>query len=210
MADMKRRRPYVYTTWLTKLLSGEAKCKYAAWYKSVFKYEKRSDDFPDRDAWIAKHDAIVNRREEELIRLGWTTKKEDDAEFVLRGNAADLAGKPDLVAMRGETALVIDAKSGKPKKADHWQVLIYCFALPLTWLQGFKLAGEVERNEPGEREAVRTFTTVERDAIVALVKQSTAPEAPAASPGPQECRYCDVLNCEFRYKKPTGDVGDLW
>lgn len=208
MEDTKRRRAYIYTTWLTKLLSGEAKCGYAAWYKTNHKYAKTPDDFPDRDAWIAKHDAITNRREAELIADGWTCRKEDAAEFILNGSAADLAGKPDLVAIKGDEAIVIDAKSGRPKKADHWQVLIYQFALPMTWLKGVKVRGEIER--PDYREAVQPLGDKERDAIVMSVRHASGSIAPEAAPGPGECRYCDIANCQFRYKKPAGDARDLW
>lgn len=210
MADTKRRKPYVYVTWITKLLSGESACWYAAWYKSQHKYDKVPDDFPDREAWIKKHDAITNRREAELIEAGYLCKKEDAAEFTLQGQRADLAGKPDLVAMKGDAALVVDAKSGKAKLADHWQVLIYLFALPRTWLTNFKVAGEIERVEVNAREYVRALGEAETASIVHAMQTMGAPIAPIASPGPSECRYCDILSCTFRYKKPAGDVSSLW
>lgn len=209
MADTRRRRPYVYCTWLTKLLSGESQCWFAAWYKTTHKYEKVSDDFPNRDEWLRKHDAITNRREAELLSEGWVTRKEDAAEFILTGSSADLAGKPDLVAMQGDRAIVVDAKSGKPRKADHWQVLIYQFALPLTWLKGFRVAGQIERPD-NVREEVRPLGEAEKDAIVVAVRRASAPEPPAASPGPSECRFCEIKNCPHRYQKPTGDARGLW
>lgn len=208
MTDTKRRRAYVYTTWLTKLLSGEARCAFAAWYKTQHKYEKVPDDFPDREEWQRKHDAITNRREAELIADGWVCRKEDAAEFVLNGTNADLAGKPDLVAVKDGKALVIDAKSGRPKQADHWQCLIYVFALPMTWLKGHKVAAQIER--PDLREEVRPLGDVERNAIIAAVKQASAAEPPIATSGPSECRYCDIKHCPHRYQKPTGDARNLW
>lgn len=239
MTDTPRRSPYVFVTWLTKLLSGEDECQFAAWFKSTHKYAKVADDFPDRDAWVAKHDAITNRREAELIAEGYTTRKEDDAEFVLQGYercgagcggrydprekgcetccsklrplpGATLAGKPDLVGIRGDEAVVIDAKSGRPKLADAWQVRIYLFALPRTWLKGVQLRGEVERPDPKDRETVAPLTAADQQAIVALMKTVTAVEPPKAAPGPRACRYCDIASCPHRYKKPSGDVSALW
>lgn len=209
MADTPRRRPYVFVTWITKLLSGEQKCWWAAWYKTNHKYDKRPDDGFDSVAWNKKHDALTDAREAELLKDGWLCRKEDAAEFVLAGSSADLAGKPDLVAMKDGVALVIDAKSGKPKKADHWQVLIYMFALPMAWLKEHKMNGQVQRPD-FVREEVRPLGAPEREAIISAVKKVSAKTAPEPSPGPQECRYCDILNCPTRYTKPEGDARGLW
>ena len=209
MADTPRRRPYVYVTWITKLLSGESSCWWAAWYKSTHKYEKRPDDGFDSVGWNKKHDALTDAREAELIADGWVTRKEDAAEFTLKGAGADLAGKPDLVGLKDGTALVIDAKSGKPKKADHWQVLIYMFALPMSWLKSHTLVGEVVRPD-GIREDVRPITAAEREQIIAAVRKVTAKEPPAPDPGPRECRFCDILHCPTRYVKPEGDARGMW
>lgn len=210
MADTKRKKPYCYVSWITKYLSGESRCAYAPWYKTQHKFEKRPDDFPDREKWIAKHDAITNRREKELLALDYTIRKEDAAEFVLQGTRTDLAGKPDLVAIKAGTAIVVDAKSGKPKQADHWQVLIYMLALPLTWLKGVQIAGEVERNEVLEREKVRPLGEVERNAIIAAVRMAGGENPPEATPGPSECRFCDIYHCQYRYAKPSGDARGMF
>ncbi len=237
MVDKKRRKPYVFTTWITKLLSGEQACWFAAWFKSNHTYDKTKDDEFDREGWQKKHDAIVNRREAELKSEGWTTRKEAEAEFIVEGRAADVAGKPDLVAVKGDRAIVVDGKSGRPKQADLWQVRVYVFALllliqqeiwkrrpTLAWLKNVKrVQGQVERPDPGERETLPEVKVptepgpeVIKDAlrealnIIEAVKKVSTKDPQEASPGSSECRYCDVASCPHRYQKPVGDASGLW
>ena len=48
---------------------------------------------------------------------GYTVSTEGQNSFNLRGRSAVLAGKPDLVARRGDEVVVVDAKTGKPGPA---------------------------------------------------------------------------------------------
>lgn len=218
MAQVKdnspRRRPYVYVTWITKLLAGENKCWWAAWFKVNHNYEKTPDD-KDREAffreWTEKHDAIVNAHAEALKAQGFAVKLEKDAAFIAQGASADVSGKPDLVALKDGTAVVIDGKSGRRRQSDHWQVLIYLLLLPLSWLRGHKLHGQVLYSDgPVE---VRPLGPVEREAIVNAIKRvSDRSVEPPREPSANECRYCDVAACLSRYKDetPTGDASGLF
>jgi len=201
-------------TWLTKLIAGENKCWYAGWFKARHDYAKTPDD-PDREAffaeWTAKHDAMVNAQAERFKALGYAVKLEDDGAFYAHGAAADVSGKPDIVAMRDNVAVVVDGKAGRRRKSDHWQVLIYMLLLPLTWLQGYKIEGEVLYGD--ERVPVRPLGPAEREAIVNAIKRVSAPEAPPAVPSTSECRYCDVAACTYRkvWEAPTdGDATRLF
>jgi len=88
---------------------------------------------------------------------GYTVFVEDQNRFTLKGRAATLGGVPDLVAVRGAEALVVDSKSGKQRDSDAFQVLTYMRVLPITHAacRGVPLAGEVQyrdaslRIEPG-------------------------------------------------------------
>lgn len=210
MADVPRPNGnYVFPTWITKLLAGESKCAFAPWYKAHYKYEKRPDD-PERAeffrTWTAKHDAIVQRRAAELKREGWTTKVEEAGEFRVRGKGGTISGKPDIVAMRGDDVLVIDAKAGRPRQSDHWQVLLYMMFLPLDWLKGFtgKIQGEVAYQDNDV--FVRPLKAEERDTIGAALRLVTGPEAPVAVPSAGDCKWCDIAQCQYRYKESEIDV----
>lgn len=205
-----RRRPFIWITWLTKLLAGENKCWWATWFRATHDYQKTPDD-PGREAffkeWTAKHDAIVNRHAATLRANGYTLKMEEDASFFAHGAVADVSGKPDIVAMKDGRAVVIDGKAGRKRKSDHWQVLLYELLLPLTWLKGHVIEGQVLYSDgPVE---VRKLGQTERDEIVAAIKRVSNPEAPPhRTPSPNECRYCDVAACDQRWKEDPDKEGD--
>jgi Holliday junction resolvase len=211
MIDAPRPKgKYVYPTWITKLLAEENKCWYSAWYKAALKYEKRPDD-PERAeffrTWTAKHDAITQRRAAELRREGWTVKVEEEGEFRVRGKNGTISGKPDIVAMRGDDVLVVDAKSGRPRQSDHWQVLLYVLLLPMDWLKGFTgtVKGEVEYEN--NTVFVRPLTDKEKTKITDALKLVTGGVAPDAVPSQGDCRYCDIAQCKFRYQASEGEAG---
>jgi CRISPR/Cas system-associated exonuclease Cas4 (RecB family) len=230
-AEPLRKRPYVWPTWVTKLLAGEDRCWWKAWYKATHKYEKRPDEAcdacragagdPCTDAencrvdffrrFNERHDGIVNARAEKLREAGWDVRVEDQGAAKISGRSADVSVKPDLVAINpaGTGALVVDAKSGKRRESDHWQVLMYMFALPLSWLgRDVPLAGSVEY--PDGLVPVRALGDLERERIVATIQRVTATQAPDATPSPQECKFCDVLKCPVRYSAPEGDAREFF
>jgi hypothetical protein len=213
MSDKKRHRPYVWVTWITKLLGGDDRCLWKAWYKSQYKYEKQPET-PERQEFFAKytakHDAITRTRAAELKALGYLTKEEDENKFKLQGKAGDLAGKPDLTGIKDDTALVVEAKSGKRREADLWQVLVYLFALPRTWMKGsgLKLVGEVEY--ANERRQVPPLDEQRAQKIGQIMQTVTGPDIPPTSPSFHECRYCDIIGCEDKVTEddtPTGSAG---
>ena len=65
--------------------------------------------------------------------------------FRLRGRTATLAGKPDLIIVRNDNAIIIDVKTGKEQLWHAVQVMIYLYALPraLPQYKGMRMAGEV-------------------------------------------------------------------
>jgi CRISPR/Cas system-associated exonuclease Cas4 (RecB family) len=213
--DEPRGRAYVWTSWITKLLAGESKCWYAAWYKAHFKYLKRPDA-ADRADFFAEynktHDRIVGERVDALKAKEqeggpWTVKVEEEGEFKIRGTGGDLSGKPDIVAMRGNVAVVVDAKSGKPRESDHWQVRLYALFIPMAWLKGFgEIRGEVEYRDHVEQ--VKLNPTRDREKIGAALRIVTGATAPKATPG-ADCKFCDIQRCAFRHEKAEGDAGGV-
>ena len=58
------------------------------------------------------HTELVNKERESRERLGYEVFTEGQNSFRLRGRAATLAGKPDLIAVKGQDVVIIDAKTG--------------------------------------------------------------------------------------------------
>ena len=207
MTEKARRKPYCWASWITKLLAGEDRCWYKAWYKAHFQYAKTPDNQSRQDffkEWTERHDAITAREAARLRGLGYVVRVEDDAEFKLTGESADVAAKPDLVGVLGDDAVVIDAKSGRHRDSDGWQVSVYQFGLGLAWLAGFRIRGAVAYQD--ENVSVPPLDEKRRDRIVEAIRAVAAETAPRPTPSNGECRYCDVAACEYRKHDAAGDA----
>lgn len=211
-----RRGVYVWVTWLTPLLSGDAQCEWAAWFKSHYQFTKLERGGFDLATWKVEHAAMVEARVEELRAEGWTVFVEGQNQFTLRGAAATVAGRPDIVATRGADARVIDCKSGKRRDSDVQQVLIYLLALPLyhPMLKGVdpppRLVGELQYRDGGDPVVVEPefFTPALRDRITALIKRIGNGLPLTRVPSASECRFCDIGpgDCPDRVETSQGDV----
>ena len=193
---MKKARPnpYIWVTWIVGLLAADDSCRWAPWFKSHFQYDKVEKGDGQLKQWKADHGEMVTKRAARLRADGFTVYLEDQNKFTLRGKTGiELAGTPDIVAIKGDDALVVDCKSGKRRDKDYWQVCIYMFVLPITHeaCKGLRLRGEVQYTDgplkihPDEGEEV-----VER--IAAQVKESGGATEPARVPSRRECKFCNI------------------
>jgi hypothetical protein len=138
--------PSVWVTWLAKLMVDELQCQWSAWFRSHYTYEKLPSNF-DSTKWSARHRGLVGQRVEGLKTEGSAVYVEGENWFEVTGqqHAIRVAGKPDIVTIRGDTAWVEDCKTGKPKNADLYQVLLYMLLVPLgvERCRGLRLDGRL-------------------------------------------------------------------
>lgn len=193
MATTARPEPYIWVTWLTGLLAGEKQCLFAPWVKAHFRIEKLERGF-DLEAWKIEHTDMLRRRARELEAEGYVVSLEDQNAFKLRGQAGTLAGKIDLIAVRGDDVRIVDCKSGEARSADVQQVLSYLFALPLVRpsVRGKRLVGELQYKTRRVEIQPEEFTPALRQRIVDTIKQTCDRARPSATPSAAECRWCDV------------------
>ena len=193
-----REHPYTCATWLARLLAGEAHCEWAGWFRAHYQdWIKPPSDF-DSTQWILNHTALVNREQERLEELGYTVYVENQNSFRLRGQQATLAGKPDLIAVNGPDAVIIDAKTGRPSPHHAAQVIIYQYAVPraLTQYQGIQFNGQVVY--PDAKVSVPASSTDGEFVrnLGALIRR-LANDAPARRvPRSAECRLCDITSAD--------------
>ena len=207
----ERDFPYIWTTWLPNLLTGENSCEWAAWYKAHHKsWLKPSSDF-DQAQWMMEHTTILNEQRNRWKNQGYRTITENQNSFSLRGKVAVLAGKPDLVAIKDNDAIVIDAKSGKEKPSHITQVMIYIYALPRA-RQAYKktnITGEVTYSNRSIPVLSENETPEFANKLVSLIKRTASSEPPDRVPSAYECRFCDILECPDRINNPTNTTEDI-
>ena len=193
-----RQHPYIWATWLSRLLAGESHCQWAGWFRAHHQdWAKPPSDF-DSTQWMLNHTALLNRERERLEELGHIVYVENQNSFRLSGRYATLAGKPDLIAVKDADAVIIDAKTGRPSPHHAVQVMIYQYAVPLTLAQyqGIKFRGQVAYPDSNVSiPASRTDSEFVRN-LGALIRR-LANDAPARRvPSLAECRFCDITSAD--------------
>ena len=132
MAIVRTNGPYIWATWLPRLISGESSCEWASWFKAQhesFSWLRITSD-SDLVKLFTDHTALLNESREAWESKGYSVLTEDQNRFGLRGKTAVLAGKPDVIARKGGELVIIDAKTATPGPAHAIQVMIYMYALP--------------------------------------------------------------------------------
>jgi len=194
---MPRPEPYVWVTWITRLLAGEANCEWALWFRAHYKYEKLppETDFAVRNA---RHAELVRNRIMELEADGFTVYQEDQNTFSLPGRVVTLGGRPDIIAVKGELGLVVDCKTGVKKNSDHFQILTYMLVLPLVnaVCKGRSLSGEITYSDHAVRLSPGDLDSEVRRLITTVLRRAGDVEPSRRVPGYSECRFCDISKAD--------------
>ena len=89
-----RQFPYIWTTWLPRLLTGENSCEWAIWFKAHQGRTRALSDF-DQSQWLLNHTALLNEQKSRREANGHEVRVERQNSFQLRGRTATLAGRPN-------------------------------------------------------------------------------------------------------------------
>ena len=140
----RRTHPYIWATWLPRLLIGEHSCEWAPWFKAHYQDWTRVPSEFNQAQWILNHTALLNKRRADWEVGGYSVDGEGQNSFQLRGRSATLSGKPDLIARRDDEAVIIDAKTGQESASHVVQVMIYLYAISraLDRYRNLKLRGK--------------------------------------------------------------------
>ena len=159
------------------------------------------------------HTALVNQVRENSERLGYTVYTENQNGFRLRGRAVILAGKPDLIAVKGSDAVIIDAKTGKLSPAHRAQVMVYQYAIPkaLERYHGAQFSGQVVY--PDGQVGIPVSAVDEKfvDNLAALIRRLAAETPARRVPSAEECRWCGITkeDCPDRVEGELKVAGEL-
>lgn len=201
MGYEQRRKVFIWPTWISGLLSGDKHCEWAAWIRAHYFYTKREEVGRENtlSQWKADHARFVSEHATQLTTEGWLVRFEDQNRFSYHGKAATVGGCPDVVAIKPGVVRIDDAKTGKPRDSDYWQVAIYGMLLPLVdeSISELVVYGNVvykDRVRPvGPADIVRA-----QPLIVDRIKRTAADVPPPRTPSANECAFCDVADCPDR------------
>jgi CRISPR/Cas system-associated exonuclease Cas4 (RecB family) len=211
----ERDSPYIWVTSITGVLAGDFHCEWSAWFRAHFKIDKRPTDF-NLAVWTAQHGEMVLSRAAALKSDGYEVYVEEQNKFNIKGKAATLGGKPDLVAVRDTDAIVIDCKTGQQRNSDYFQVLTYMLFLPLTHsaCKEKTLAGELQYRNHSQRIEPRQLTDELRAMILSKIKRVGGSAPLPKIPSPGDCRFCDIglkdcperVHSESHHEVPEHDL----
>ena len=214
---MKKERgnPYIWVSWLSKIMAGENQCRWAAWFRSHYKADKIPSDF-DLAAWTAEHNELVQQRKQKLEDEGFTVYIEDQNRFTLRGKSGvEVCGKADIVAIKKDEAYVEDCKTGTPRHSDYMQVLIYMLALPrvTAHCKGKNLEGRIVYKDSVVDVPSNKIDKSLKNLFKDIVTDVGGAEPLEKVPSWGECRFCDITRADCPERigvEPTTEDHDLF
>ncbi len=205
-----RTEPYIWTTWLTKLLVGEDSCEWASWFKAHNKTYDRVPSTFDQATWQMQHTALLADTRDKLEAGGYAVFTERQNAFRLRGRTGiTLGGRPDLIATLGRRGIILDAKTGQPRTSDHVQVMIYMWAtsLALHQYKGMIFEGKVVYEDHEVPIPATAIDEPFKRNLTELIKRVGGNSPLRKVPSTTECEYCPISATECPERIKEGSQG---
>ena len=205
---MRRTNVYVWVTWLSRLLVGDASCVWASWFKAHHSgYLKATRDY-SLSTWKMHHTRLLNDVRDRLEADGCTVSTERENWFKLQGGSgAIVAGQADPIAVAPDGQVTVyDVKTGAHRDSDVAQMMIYMYALPLVadspW-KGRSLDGRLVYRDGTEKYIPASAIDDDfKEGLVDLIRRVVSDEPARRVPSPAECNWCDITDpaCPERMK----------
>ena len=192
----ERSSPYIWVTWLSKLLAGDGSCEWASWFKGHYErssYRQIPDTF-DSASWQVEHTSLVNTLVGQLEVEGKTVYRERQNAFTLSGKVTTVGGRPDIIALSAGAATVYDVKTGPPKTSDQVQLMIYMYAVPLAFPQyeHVGMSGAVVYRDHTVDIPADAVGTGFLEDLLGLILRLSSPTPARRVPSASECGFCEI------------------
>ena len=210
----RRESPYVWITWVNRLLAGEDYCEWSSWFKANYErnsYKKEPSNF-DTAKWHMEHTALLLKTRQKFEDDGYEVFIQNQNRIRLQGQTAMLSGIPDLIGLSGSTAVVVDVKTGQPSPSHSTQVLIYMYALEKydSRFSDFSLEGRVVYLDHDVCIPAGSVTENFISNLGGLMRRLSSDVPAVKVPSEQECAFCPITieDCQERIGSPQVVDGD--
>ena len=210
----RRESPYVWITWVNRLLAGEDYCEWSSWFKANYErnsYKKEPSNF-DTAKWHMEHTALLLKTRQKFEADGYEVFIQNQNRIRLQGQTAMLSGIPDLIGLSGSTAVVVDVKTGQPSPSHSTQVLIYMYALEKydSRFSDFSLEGRVVYSDHDVCIPAGSVTENFISNLGGLMRRLSSDVPAVKVPSEQECAFCPITieDCQERIGSPRVVDGD--
>ena len=206
----ERSGVYIWVTWLSKLMAGEANCQWAAWFKAHHTdYGQVPGDF-QLAAWTAEHTQLLDEVSKERAGLGESIFREDQNSFrAKRPSGLMISGKPDLITFNPAVGhyTVYDIKTGKPRQSDLIQVGLYMTFLPYSQglYKGKKLDGCVVYKTGRSPVPNQMLDEKFQKNVTHFLDLLESPHPPPRLPSHTGCSWCGLTtaDCPEKVERET-------
>jgi hypothetical protein len=202
--EKRREKPYIHITWISPLLIGENQCNWSAWYRTHFHYAETESNF-DEVKYRIDHTALKDRVLADL--KGRECAILVEKKVFMERPRANVSGKIDLLAYKGDRGVIFELKSGKPYPNDKSQLMLYMWALKRTYKRYQHILFDGRLVYPDKNIKVSAVEIDERfcknveNFIVDLLDN----EPDRRFPSKNNCRFCKIAKCEERYNEGDDD-----
>lgn len=124
-----RGKPYIWATWLSRVMTGHVSCQWQYWFLAWHKLIQEQSATFDSVGWQIRHTRLLTEVRQELTAAGVRANTELAFQCQVPGCDVLINGKIDCLAVDGRNVTVYDCKTGKPRSSDRAQVMIYMYAL---------------------------------------------------------------------------------
>ena len=197
MPQLRDSGPYIYPTWLPKLLAGLDRCEWKVWFQVQHdgKTWQKLDSGFNLTRYNIEHTELLRLCTEEYEGRGFTVTVERQNDFRLNLEGATISGRPDLVASRDEETIIVDVKAAKPNPSHEIQVMLYMAWLPLAdgRYQARRLQGQVYYAEDQAIDIPASAVDNRfREITTGLITRLTSKTPTRKVPSTSECRFCPI------------------
>ena len=207
---VKRTMPYIWVTWLSKVMAGEQSCIWASWFKTKHEgYDKVPSDF-NAAQWKLEHTRLLTDFALERQRQGDQVYIEGQNRFKYkRQSGLILAGIPDVIGKRSDGVAVYDMKTGSPRTSDQVQVMIYMYCLPrcMDEYRDVQLDGCVVYRTHQVPIPAATIDDRFSDNLHHFLNMLEADFPALKVPSARECHFCEITkaDCSERIDAPLAE-----
>ncbi len=192
-----RSSPYLYATWLAKVMAGQVTCQWQYWFQVHNKLMQRQPDSYDLVGWRIDHARMVNELRLSIKARGETPRLAYHFKLEIPDKAT-LGGEADCIVANRNQVTVYDCKTGQPRASDQVQVMIYMHALaqePAFRSKAFQGAVLYKDGPVAIPRLPETFVT-NFCYFVDLLASKTPPHKSSGS----DCKFCAITSddCDER------------
>ena len=195
----RRQHPYVWATWLPRLLTGENSCEWAIWFKAHYQDWTRTPSEFSQAEWMLNHTALLNKRKANWKHSGFDVNIEGQNSFELQRQVSNAGGpaRPDHAERRPSGHRRREDRAGERQSCR--PVMIYLYAIPraLERYRTLKLRGQATYQDHTVRIPAEAVDDQFIQNLGALIRRLAADKPPARVPSRPECRFCDISAADY-------------